>query len=170
MCGDNNCIECENYRTCTKCREGTELLDGSCIEACEAGFYRSEDNPNRGCYECDSNCNTCSKKSNQCTSCSALNKFINQDNSCELCHESCASCSDRNTCLTCVDGYKKGESKCFKCDSDQFINGDKCQSCGPNCLSCVNGPKDCQMCGPNSALTRLGTCECDKGFFFDQAS
>ena len=36
-CNVDNCIECQNYRNCSKCIDGYEVLNGECVLTCEKG-------------------------------------------------------------------------------------------------------------------------------------
>ncbi|KAL4489365.1 hypothetical protein ABPG72_019020 [Tetrahymena utriculariae] len=116
---NSTCQTCANQNdpnSCLTCFDNYYLKDSQCLQCsspCD-GYYLDKNT----CKKCKRPCSKCSKTSTQCTQC-IDNHVLNDSNQCiNLCDESCETFSalhDKNSCLTCNEGYTMINSLCFKC-------------------------------------------------------
>ncbi|CAD8172923.1 unnamed protein product [Paramecium pentaurelia] len=102
-----NCIQCNNDRSCQVCKEGYFL------------------NPNNQCQECNKECKTCINQPNNCLSCKISNQYSQQ---CQLCEINLGYYTDfeNNQCYSkCGDNIK---TVFEQCDDGNNLNGDGCSS------------------------------------------
>ena len=138
-CFEYSCEECSdsNYDSCTKCKEGFNLLDGTCpcydpeCNICRTSSYGNSFvyfnenyyNLNGKCQCQFKNCEICG--SNKCLKC--LNGYILDDDDKNCIKKSidfnikcldshCLYCENRNeeTCRTCIKGYEETKGYCKK--------------------------------------------------------
>ena len=152
---------------CSKCTSGYVPVDGLCVsatarvlagctpstttagtcESCKDAYFLQSG----GCYQAavypgNMLCTT-TDNNGKCTKC-ANGQQTDGKGSCPSCALGCATCADGQTeqCTTCLVGYYKSGSQCFKCDSG---NGASIQGV-PNCVSCDppaddSGPVTCYV-------------------------
>ena len=139
-CFEYSCDECnsEEYGSCTKCRDGFQLIDGKCpcgdssCALCENGFagYGLCFLCKKGyfiflndCYCLKNNCEQCAE--NGCYKCKAGYFFNDTTKECEKeseedkfkCYdENCESCSsnEKGGCDYCIDGYVEKKGECIQ--------------------------------------------------------
>ena len=137
-CYEYSCEVCtsSSYGSCTKCRPGFNLVDGTCpcydfrCALCPTSFY---DN---------SNCQLCK------------NGYYNNNNRCYCDVEGCAVCENNNKCLVCYDGYILNSDN--KCDKQTEENRFNCYD--PNCDICLSEAQGtCEECKTGFNLTK-GEC------------
>ena len=136
-CYEYSCEKCSSdaYGSCTKCRDGFHLVDGTCpcsdfrCALCPTGFYDS------------SICQLCKKG------------YYNYNNRCYCDIDGCAVCENNNKCLVCYDGYILNlENKCDVQDEENNNCFD------PNCHICLSEVQGtCEECNPGYNLTK-GEC------------
>lgn len=129
------------------------------------------------------NCERCESGPNQCLSCKA-NSLLSIEGTCKciestfydavteqcsFCHESCQTCDRADTCLVCKEGFEKGDKLCHKCANNEYLTGDSCANCGPNCLTCASGPSQCMECSTTFALDN-GNCICADGTYLEAST
>ena len=141
-CFEYSCAECdsEKYGSCTACRPGFHLIDGTCpcsdtscalcttglaglniCKLCKNGFYRMEDD----CHCEVDNCEICEE--NGCKKCSEgyfYNSTINicqkrddkDENKIKCDDENCDICFSeyKGACDTCKEGYYYEKGECVK--------------------------------------------------------
>ena len=139
-CFEYSCDECETseYGTCTKCRDGFRLVDGTCpcsdtncalcysglaglhiCVLCKIGYY----NYNNDCYCEIPDCEHCGE--NTCLKCKTGYYYNTLSNSCEKqseeeklnCYdENCDACysSEKGGCDTCKEGYDFEKGECIE--------------------------------------------------------
>ena len=138
-CFEYSCDEClsEEYGTCTKCRSGWTLVDGTCpcydstcalcanglaglhiCYLCKYGYYRFWND----CYCQIDNCEQCS--ANSCIKCTTGYSFNSITHKCEKLEgenkidcfdKNCDSCfsKEQGACLFCKDGFSERKGECF---------------------------------------------------------
>jgi len=139
-CFEYSCDECqtEEYGKCRKCRDGFQLIDGTCpcsdsscalcengfagynlCHLCKKGYY----NFGLDCYCLINNCEQCSE--NGCFKCISGYFFNDTSRKCEeeneedkfKCYdEHCESCSsdEKGGCEYCIDGYIDKRGECYQ--------------------------------------------------------
>ena len=141
-CFEYSCAECESeqYGTCTSCRNGFHLIDGTCpcsdntcalcttglaglniCKLCKNGYYRMEDD----CHCEVDHCEICEE--NGCKKCYPGYFYNATDKICQKYEDDNPkkiNCSDANcdicfseesgACDTCKDGYYYEKGECFK--------------------------------------------------------
>ncbi|KAL4486105.1 hypothetical protein ABPG72_012158 [Tetrahymena utriculariae] len=149
---DPTCKECSaaaNSKSCISCNLSTQnkyLYQNKCLNQQPASTYCDS---NLNCYDCDSNCASCTNSSNNCESCKPSN-YLYQN--------MCLSvlCTQQNQYYnpftnTCSSSQPSGTS----CSSTSlqgqifFI----CQKCDPSCKECSSpsNPNSCTLYDINSA-------------------
>jgi len=161
-----NLLPCEfisNNLTCTSCKEGYTLINGTCFKSCDTNclrcLYYAEDN--RDCTKCKktyylklnstlkdtqySNEYYCSKCPEGCIDC--FDYYLNKTpisincTSClpgyfisnHICEKQC-DVGEGNLCLTCDLNEK---NKCSSCNPGYYLNENICESCEvENCIKC----------------------------------
>ena len=121
----NNCLECNNEKGCTKCKEGYFVYNGNCLENITGCINNYFDGTKKGCNECDMNkgyycINQTKEECYRLNIYSLLPRYYLIPNINYPCYNSCDTLVGH--CLTC------DSEKCIEC-SKQFIvndNGDKC--------------------------------------------
>ena len=115
------------------CKNGFNLLeDNNCVQNCSNGHYEE----NQICKNCDANCVTCEKTSNNCTTCK-FGEYLDKTNfTCNKCSDNCESCSkgeegDIKNCETCKNNtdfkYLYNKTCLEKCPNDTIPSSDnKC--------------------------------------------
>ncbi|KAL7717563.1 Protein serine/threonine kinase [Entamoeba marina] len=110
-----NCLRTSN-KGCLRCKDGYYEMNGLC-------------------YQCNSNCKTCSLTSTQCIKCQFGYK-LNEDNTCSSLGELTDKCDtffpDGDGCAICKEGYYWKEKNCYECDvqcSTCTTNSSKCLAC-----------------------------------------
>lgn len=177
------CVDChESCETCSldgsrceTCPAGSKLGDTLCLTCGSRLTVQGDECASCGtaCLEC-STVDTCSKCEGDAIL-SAAGKCTCKDgfymdvlfNTCKKCEPSCKTCTRGDQCETCPLGFELGATKCVKCATDEYVSGDSCAKCGPNCLNCDSGPNQCETCATGSVLQSDGTCACVKGKYFD---
>ena len=139
-CFEYSCDECETeeYGKCTKCRDGFQLIDGTCpcsdsscalcqngfagynlCRLCKKGYY----NFLYDCYCMINNCEQCSENgcykciagyffndtSRECEEENEENKFKCYDEHCEFC-----TSDEKGGCEYCLDGYIVKRGECYQ--------------------------------------------------------
>ncbi|KAL4506292.1 hypothetical protein ABPG73_017026 [Tetrahymena malaccensis] len=148
------CLLCENdSKTCLSCLNNSDFIYDSANKICKLvckspcmtckrskdtctscmdGYYLDQFT----CKKCKSPCKKCTQNATQCTQC-IDNHILNDSNQCvNLCDESCETCSklhDKNSCLTCNEGYTMIDSLCLKCK----YPCSQCQDSQDKCTECV---------------------------------
>ena len=153
-CFEYSCKECESeeYGKCTKCREGFNLIEGTCpctnfqCALCTGGSYYDD-------------CELCK------------NGYYNNNKNCNCEIEGCAIC-ENNICLVCYDEYVLDISN-NKCD---LQTNEKRRNCyDPNCDVCLSEEKGtCEECKKGFNLKK-GECyelkipepnkTCEQGYY-----
>jgi hypothetical protein len=141
-CFEYSCAECESeyYGTCTACRPGFHLIDGTCpcsdiscalctnglaglsiCKLCKNGYYRMNDD----CYCEVDNCEVCAE--NGCKKClpgynyNSTNKLCQKQedddiNKIKCFDDNCDICisGEKGACDSCKKGYYYEKGECFK--------------------------------------------------------
>ena len=161
------CSNCSLISTlCTECQKPLPYLyDNTCVDTCDTLLI------NGTCYDCESNCVTCSGSFNNCTKCKTgyiLYKNICVFNcplgtmayadTCIECSNHCKTCSKSPVvCDSCVDGSYLNNGVCINnCTKGFYYSEESCLACSNICLSCTNTSNYCLEC--NTGLSYLGTC------------
>ncbi|ELP92365.1 hypothetical protein EIN_441950 [Entamoeba invadens IP1] len=193
-CIDVNCLDCELYDKCSKCKEDTILTDGSCVSCsvdncktcdlngfcveCKSSYY-----PNDGVcqsYDLSSlNCVETSTTRNECLKCN-INYYLKLGKCypCNLFDANCVECN-YSTCLKCSEGtYPNGVGKyctvdgCVKCKTKTSGSNvyPVCEICAPGYNLNLND----EFCYQNTIdnceeyETNTNTClKCKNGFALD---
>ena len=159
-CLDENCIQClntvEKY-TCTKCKNGYELVMGKCEElkkikkfSCsDSDYYPYWDGycyPKCGGAKCENYYinNIYKECSNKCLLCRGNDLYLIVDCKPESSIENCSVQKNNNECLVCNVGYYRIRGQCEKCQKG-------CKSCSDKYT--------CHYCDHNYNLLNNGTCE-----------
>mmetsp|Transcript_35615 Transcript_35615/g.77012 ORF Transcript_35615/g.77012 Transcript_35615/m.77012 type:complete len:845 (-) Transcript_35615:124-2658(-) len=197
-----NCELCSHLGQCRKCKEGYRITDENTCEACtedclicemdasqcsecKVGFgllnYAQSDHQVHVCAACGSaNCKNCDHnllstlevpRRVPCNECEPGFGLVD--------HSICEKCMDSH-CLEC-----DGSANCTQCESGfallQDPAGNKCDPCGPACLSChsrdacvecqeayVLKEGTCEACAPNCKnCTQSGPEACDMNGCYD---
>ena len=181
-----SCLACFGTKDsqCISCFERMLLLEGSCINECPNGTYRTENTCNRcheSCAECSGpdadQCLSCPfenfLQSNHCVKTCPIGSFGDPKGVCLQCPSDCLDCSVSNICTLCSNGYYiMTDGNCVSECPLGFvakISTHSCLPCPANCEKCSE-PSSCLKCAdtfsyyePNrSCLTR-----CPDGFFTD---
>lgn len=166
---DYDCQPCKN-RGCKKCDDSID----QCSE-CIDGFYPSPtDKANiYDCIKCPNDCKSCSKNQQGQMTCNDCNNGFYLDNGiCKKCESPCATCTNKNTCLSCANGFLfDGTSSCSNKCSDECLtcesNPNKCTSCkagyilsGTKCVQCFEGCKTCE-----EQWGEFGCMDCFDGYY-----
>ena len=191
-CFEYSCKECtsDKYGSCTKCREGFQLKEGTCpclnnkcalclakyyyvgtCELCKNGYL----NYNKKCKSNIDNCDI--EKDNKCLFCYDGYVYNEVSNKCEEetetnkrnCYDpNCAIClsEEEGTCEECKKDYKlvKGEC-CLSSDNSCVSNTNYISlNCENNCSICYS-EDECYLCKPGYYL-KSGACQpCINGCF-----
>ena len=159
-CFEYSCEICSNedYGSCTKCRNGFKLLNGTC--PCS-----------------DTNCALCSTGLAGLYICSLCkNGYYNNNGDCECEIENCEACSENN-CILCKTGYYYDniEGKC-----KEQSESEKIQCYDSNCDACfTNQPGGCDYCKEGYYVEK-GACvhyedpdennRCSENFYYNSDS
>ncbi|XP_033644314.1 extracellular matrix protein FRAS1-like [Asterias rubens] len=116
---------------CTRCMESLMLKDGSCVSACEEGYYEYVGE----CKECGEDCKTCSSPG-VCMSCQPPQLLLGDEcvsncgityysdytrHVCRECPWSCLECSTPDQCSNCASGSYLLQGSCvLECPSGYF--------------------------------------------------
>ena len=182
--GQNICETCypgyytsEDKKSCLKCSDTCAECNGqaSTCTACRPGDYLTEGT----CKSCDkSACKECSQSPTQCTACEEGKVLF--DMRCETCGFKCTQCHNKDTCVSCDHGYFVTDGKCEQCRENCDLCKDAaiceicdggfytntvghCMNCGDGCIGCQDGAK-CQTCDEGFTLenNRCLKCQIDK--------
>ncbi|KAL4481587.1 hypothetical protein ABPG74_007676 [Tetrahymena malaccensis] len=149
---DSTCKECSaptDSKSCTLCNSNSQnkyLYQNQCLNQQPPSTYCDR---NYNCYDCDSDCLSCSNSSNNCQSCKP-NKYLIQD--------TCLSqiCSQQNQYYNpftkmCQQSQPSGTScQLVTLQNQSFFN---CQKCDSSCKECSspNSASSCTSCDTNSS-------------------
>lgn len=144
-CSDK-CLECEqtDKNKCTKCRDGTFLLNQACVLAavCQESNYFPNQTSDE-CTQCDLNCTKCYGPSYaNCTECEASRFLDITSSSCLISCENTFYPDDSSGKRVC----KKCYSPCFNCTS----GGSVCYACETGFLLDKTNPSG-SICVENSS-------------------
>ncbi|ELP87232.1 hypothetical protein EIN_094190 [Entamoeba invadens IP1] len=156
-CGDDNCINCTNYKECEECFPGSVNINGRC-KVCKTD-----------------NCYTCSNE-DTCIDCRDGYVLDPNTNLCVACEEGCELCNadDTSICQSCDFNHNLYEGKCysypqgskFVCNTEALTEDD-CLRNNSNC-EFVSGENYhyCLYKGSNCAEYDVdGICiTCDDGY------
>ena len=149
LCSDqiNNCDECNNPTTCSKCKNGFNFLKDdftNCRNDFDTKKYYLCDNGISycPCNEVMNQCNYCSKKDvcdecnkgyylykeikNNCIELDDIEKYYQNGTSYYPCNESiinCNKCFNSESCYDCINGGKIIYEEQNKCYDDSFFEG-----------------------------------------------
>ena len=181
-----SCLACFGTKDsqCISCYEGLLLFEGSCIENCSNGTYKTENTCRRchpSCSEClgpaEDQCLGCHSgtylQANCCVRACPAGSFGDAKGVCLPCPDNCVNCSATNRCTECSTGLYNmvtTNGNCVhECPSGfaTKISTYTCHPCESNCEKCFD-PSSCVECAdtfsyyePNqSCLSR-----CPDGFF-----
>ena len=183
-CVEEHCLACDSYELskCNVCDDETILFNGECLKECPEHYYlKINENGVKTCEKCNINCDKCTDSEN-CVSC--LNNYYFEEgtkfcvpcenpnliigNECVQCKvEGCNVCAkdQPEICSICNDKLSLYNGKCYtECPKGLFKNGNTCDTCESNCLSCT-GKDQCNQCDENHVIYN-GMCieECPEGF------
>lgn len=154
----SNCKTCSETNTsiCLSCDEFKLLYNGKCIDKCPLKTYLV----NKNCYDCGSDCESCSNNSS-CDSCLKPLFYFNGkcvkecqvgyssiDSICKECQiNNCSDCrNDLNTCYLCQSNKVLFNGKCIEeCPKGYFSKNKTCLPCLSNCSSC-SSEYSCDEC------------------------
>ena len=160
-CFEYSCAECETeyYGSCTQCRPGFHLIDGTCPCA-------------------DSSCAVCTNGLpglNICKLCK--NGFYRLDDDCHCEVDNCEICAE-NGCIKCDFGYFYNQTTNL-CQKYEDNDPNKIQCSDPNCDICISTEEGgCDTCKDGYYFEK-GSClkspepvngECEKGFYYHENS
>ncbi|XP_069782867.1 extracellular matrix organizing protein FRAS1 [Narcine bancroftii] len=134
---DWSCNACKGpLRTdCLQCMDGYTLQEGSCVERCNAGFYKA----GKECIRCNEHCQKCSGP-DVCSQCEA--PYLLLGTHCvQVCGRRYHSDRNRQKCIECSSGCLECDNvlQCKLCDSTTFLKNALCFSdCGPGYYGNVN--------------------------------
>lgn len=158
---------------CTKCPEGTALLQKGKCGSCSPGRYYNEEkarclkcgvntfqpyeNIKRYCFKCSGDTNSL-KGATKCTKC-PTNKAVMNDGSCGSCPPGSHYCKYCTLCKLCPPStfipYENVRESCLKCSGDSNSG---------------EGATKCIKCGHGEFLMSDGTCrKCPKGTGYDKS-
>ena len=157
------CLTCLDESQCLSCLPGYKYssVTNVCSSTCSISTFFDPDISD--CQACSSNCLTCSSptfcftcqqnyyllitdaSANQCVL-TCPDGYFPDAYSCMLCLYPCTTCTSSIDCLTCAYGVQY-QSRCLAgCPDSTYTNGDVCDPCQGNCLSCKDAPTTCISC------------------------
>jgi len=129
------------------------LTNSSFCNSCSSGYYLNSSN---SCQRCEAPCITCSSSITSCSACN--NGYYLQTNTCSLRSNYCTSCTDGTSCTTCSNNYsynlsnrafmsvnckyssckkfKSDFSSCGICADGYILSSSACTACPNGCLKC----------------------------------
>ncbi|ELP86082.1 protein serine/threonine kinase, putative [Entamoeba invadens IP1] len=174
---NSKCVECEfgvnlvyDTNQCgTSLPIGCEEVHSVGCRRCTSGYFL--ESASQTCSKCSSECKDCFGSSTKCTSCEEGEYLTNSTcQSNELLREKCSTVS--------VSG-----SLCYVCKPGYFRVGLDCQSCKPECKTCLTSNK-CLECnsvyfkssdgecllrssiiGCSTEITSIGCSKCSEGYY-----
>ena len=161
---DSSCLTCAGSSLCLSCSQGLFLYEGACSSNCPTGYLKTSEKicikkedcgdgsyvSKDWCYDCNSECQTCSSLVN-CSSCATGYYLFN------------------NTCSTnCPKGMVKIDNICINsstCLDHLYIENDKCLPCSDSCGNC-SSQTTCTTCKSSTYLL-FGQCvqDCPEGYY-----
>lgn len=156
------CTSCTSTE-CTGCDTDFKKKNNICANPCGVGWYDG----GAECFECDSNCATCSGTSSNCLSCSPGHAELPP--SCPSCSSPCVTCStSSSTCTSCNGDLYLYSSSCVDpgdCPATTYAKNNVCESCDPVCANCIVKADHCLSCPPGALLFE-NTCPtiCPSGY------
>ncbi|EAR99196.2 leishmanolysin family protein (macronuclear) [Tetrahymena thermophila SB210] len=200
---DPICGTCNGSRhdQCTSCYQDKTLIGTTCVHSCNSTCKTcvNQNDPNSclscfdnyylkdsQCLPCPSPCGTCQLVDKQivCNSCNStsLYRFDSKNNICiPICYASCLTCNmplDKNSCVTCKDGFYLSKNQCLPCSSPCL----SCENNATTCLSCINNTDFiydsinkickyiCKSPCTNCDLTKDTCTSCIDGYYLDQVT
>ncbi|KAM6931379.1 uncharacterized protein FYW49_003253 [Xenentodon cancila] len=151
-CEDKHCDICDQSQ-CYWCEEGFLVFDGECVSHCEEGFFVDEES--QECEPCHHNCRSCGgPRYDDCDSCEDGVTLRNGECLEGRQLEACPEGNFRNMHPSPVPpAAKKLHSVMLPPPCFVIVmivwgipQGDKCQSCAPECGSCKESPSHCLSC------------------------
>lgn len=164
-----NCLNCEDNTSCTKCEKGFVLEENNCKKECSQGYRQNVES--QVCEKCfDPSCLICSLKRDDCIVCSAgsvllkgkcekscpSNYFGKESKGGVICEKCpCKACENENQCTKCDDEKVLYNGKCleicperFYAKLNQLTNNRECVPCAnSSCLKCSEvNPEICTAC------------------------
>ncbi|XP_065224139.1 furin-like protease 2 [Planococcus citri] len=133
-----------------------------CLQQCPEGYFENQEE--RTCVPCESNCASCQDRPDHCTSCHhnlvlsdnkclatcPLNTYETDSYRCEPCSPNCETCTGpSDNCTTCKIGFFELGKKCYeKCPAGYYGDSKRreCLLCPPNCLECDTTGIKCKTC------------------------
>ncbi|KAL4464823.1 hypothetical protein ABPG74_011384 [Tetrahymena malaccensis] len=184
---DSSCLQCLDNKPqfCSKCINGSFLTinTGKCVTDCGIGQWGR--NSDWSCQLCDSTCYACVQNAQNCTSCTGIYYFYNNqcittcpdgfykgsNNTCKKCDQSCKTCDNGSNqdCLSCSPsfGYLK-DRQCISCPPQFYgdSNDQTCKPCNNSCFTCDGGNNtDCLSCTTNYLQDRQCKVQCNSGYW-----
>ena len=178
---EDNCLECTDSTTCTKCSEKFFLFASDCKEKCPEYTYHTSDNKCEWCSDSEKCEKCCSKDPSKCLKCNSsilykdkcINQcpvgtyYCNKKETCIDCSESCTSCQSKTQCDSCKTGFYLLNGQCIsECPSGYVVVGNECKKCD-NCLTCLSvNLSNCLSCNDEKYLHDNKCIDnCPKGTF-----
>lgn len=162
------CLQCKNDKTCDRCEDNLNLLEGkSCVASCPDKYTR--DIESNVCNKCKSTCLKCDGDITKCTACPATGNILLYQGDClASCPDTtwanqgqcipcdvanCSKCTNGATCTLCQNKMLLMENNCIVAPCPEGY-----AQISTNCLKCeVNNCKRCPV---------TKTCmDCNTGFF-----
>lgn len=177
----NNCISCEESSYLISYPEAPTV--SSCISNCPFGYY--ENQTNKRCEKCSSNCKTCINNdfceacysnfyliTNQldgkthCDSICPLGQYPTTNGTCNSCSDNCSKCTNINICNVCNSDYALFKGTCVSSCEDGYVmqnvsssqNNKTCVACNSTCATCSEEPNHCDSCLDSSLSVSYGAC------------
>lgn len=179
-----NCAECLNSETCTKCQANYYFYENAnktscsnCSEILYPNMYRSGSNDGSGsCNFCSSkleHCINCNGSDSRCTLCES-DYFLDSNGKCNNCTTPNVFKDSNNTCHSCSSVFPNCDicnitaNACLKCQENLFFDEEN------QCVACdspevykdgkIDGSGYCKLC--NQTLKNCSSCQnssqCDK--------
>lgn len=174
------CSTCTSLTDCQSCKDGTFMLDSSCLKECPTSTYQDSNQ----CLYCPDGCLTCTGNStclqcydgwffdsDLCLQTCPLGKYDSGGN-CTSCSMGCLTCNNATICSQCDEHYYLNNDTCEKCSYPCSIcsDSDNCEACAEGFYelnqTCIEecpkffGPKDghCEACPTRCEVCSEGNC------------
>ena len=157
----NQCSLCVSSTECLSCKNGQHYLGTdklTCSTDCLDRQFK--DSNEMKCVDCSENCLTCTGI-NKCTECSS--KFFLENGGCTSCPVQCAECTSLSICQSCQDAALFLQTDQLSCGADcplreyKDTTSMKCAACPTNCKECLD-QNSCQKCESNAFKDEKGEC------------
>jgi hypothetical protein len=133
------------YSVCETCNVSGNISNHQC-QTCKSALIQLGSN----CYQ-------------SCPYNGGYNYYDTVTHSCTPCISPCSDCSDKDTCVTCSNGYYLLEGQirnnCItECPKGYWLDGRTCRKCNPLCAECSGTAGNCSSCISSYLVKDLNQC------------